>query len=95
VYAHPPDRVTAELLGYSVLPANGGLLAIPLGSLRPGNGPIPFEMEVEQVIDMGNHLHVVGVVGPDRVDLRLPPGVTPPETGASLRVHAEGAVPLP
>ncbi|HVQ47005.1 MAG TPA: ATP-binding cassette domain-containing protein, partial [Gemmatimonadales bacterium] len=95
VYAHPPDRITAELLGYSVLPANGGLLAIPLGSLRPGNGPIPFEMEVEQVINMGNHLHVVGVVGPDRVDLRLPPGVTPPETGSSLRVHAEGAVPLP
>ena len=78
-----------------MLPVNGQLLAIPLGSLRVGNGPIPFEVEVEQVIDMGNHLHVVGVVGLDRVDLRLPPGVAPPEAGSSLRVHADGAVALP
>jgi ABC-type sugar transport system ATPase subunit len=94
VYSRPPDRATAELLGYTVLPLDGRLLAIPPGGLRPGDGPVPFMLTVERVIEMGNHLHVVGLVGPDRVDLRLPPGVAPPEEGSSLRVHATEAVSL-
>jgi len=94
VYSRPPDRATAELLGYTVLPADGRLLAIPPGSLRPGNGPLSFTVAVERVIEMGNHLHVIGLVGHDRIDLRLPAGVAPPEEGSSLRVHAAEAVSL-
>jgi len=51
-------------------------------------------LEVERVIDMGNHLHVVGRVGEDPVDLRLPAGVAAPEEGSSLRVHADQAIAL-
>jgi ABC-type sugar transport system ATPase subunit len=88
VYSHPPDRETAELLGYTVLPHDGRLLAIAPGSLRPGNGTLTFVLEVERVIDMGNHQHVVGTIEDERVDLRLPVGVAPPLEGSELRVHA-------
>jgi hypothetical protein len=40
------------------------------------------------VIDMGNHLHVLGNVGEQRVDFRLPSRVSTPEEGSTLRVHA-------
>ena len=89
VYAHPLDRGTAELLGYTVLPVHGRLVAVAPGSLRPGDGALTFMLEVEQVIDMGNHLHVVGFIEDERVDLRLPGGAAPPPEGSSLRVHAE------
>ena len=92
VYAHPPDRATAELLGYTVLPVHGRLVAVAPGSLRVGNGTLTFMLEVERVIDMGNHLHVVGVIEEERVDLRLPAGAAPPVEGASLRVHAASDV---
>jgi energy-coupling factor transporter ATP-binding protein EcfA2 len=89
VYAHPPDRATAELLGYTVLSRGGALLAIPAGGLRPGNGTQPFTVVVEQVIDMGNHVHVIGTAGRDRADIRLPQGMPPPMVGSSMMVHAE------
>jgi ABC-type sugar transport system ATPase subunit len=89
VYNHPPDRATAELLGYTVLPLEGSLMAVPPGGLRPGLfGRPEFRVAVEQVIDMGNHLHVVGMIGNDRVDFRLPSGVAAPETGSTFTVHA-------
>jgi ABC-type sugar transport system ATPase subunit len=62
VYARPPDRATAELLGYMVLPVYDTLVAIPPGGLRPGDKRTTFTVAVEQVIDMGNHVHVVGKI---------------------------------
>lgn len=88
IYAHPPDRETAELLGYTVLPFDGRLIAVAPGGLRPGNGPFRFVIDVEQVIDMGNHMHLIGTIEDQRVDLRLPAGVAPPVEGSSLKVHA-------
>jgi ABC-type sugar transport system ATPase subunit len=88
VYARPPDRATAELLGYTVLPLNGKLLAVPPGGLRLGPGTPSFTLLVEQVIDMGHHLHVVGSIENERVDLRLPVGMSPPSEWSNLTVHA-------
>jgi energy-coupling factor transporter ATP-binding protein EcfA2 len=88
VYAHPPDRETAELLGYTVLPVNGSLAAISPGGLRPGDGALTFMLAVKQVIDMGNHLHVIGTIEDERVDLRMPAGMAPPSAGSNLKVHA-------
>jgi ABC-type sugar transport system ATPase subunit len=94
VYAHPPDRETAELLGYTVLTTPGGRLAIPPGGLQVGDGTPGFTVAVEQVIDMGNHLHVVGMIGNERVDIRLPSGVKPPAPGSEMKVHPRHS-PLP
>jgi thiamine transport system ATP-binding protein len=88
VYARPPDRATAELLGYTVLPVYDTLVAIPPGALKPGEGRPTFTVAVEQVIDMGNHLHVVGKIRDERVDIRLPTGMAPPQPGSNLKVHA-------
>ncbi len=89
VYGRPPDRATAELLGYTVLPVYDTLVAIPPGSLRPGDdGRLNFTVAVEQVIDMGNHVHVVGKIRNERVDIRLPAGMAPPELGSNMKVHA-------
>jgi ABC-type sugar transport system ATPase subunit len=88
VYARPPDRATAELLGYTVLQMEGSLLAIPPGGLGPGLSGHRFTVTVEQVTDMGNHLHVVGDIAGERVDVRLPPGAAPPPPRSELRVNA-------
>jgi ABC-type sugar transport system ATPase subunit len=88
VYAHPPDRATAELLGYTVIPHEHALLAVPPGGLRPGLGRPAFTVSIQQVVDMGNHLHVVGTIEGERVDVRLPAGASPPAAGSELAVHA-------
>lgn len=95
VYARPPDRATAELLGQTVLPSNGSLVAIPPGGLRVGHGSPSFMLMVEGVIDMGDRLHVVGTIGGDKVDVRLPVGAEPPRPGSDLRVHAATHTVLP
>ena len=40
------------------------------------------------MIDMGNHVHVVGKIRNERVDIRLPAGMAPPQQGSNMRVHA-------
>jgi ABC-type sugar transport system ATPase subunit len=95
VYDRPPDRATAELLGYTVLPVYDTLVAVPPGGLRPGEGRPTFTVLVEQVIDMGNHVHVVGQIRDERVDIRLPAGMAPPQAGSNMKVHSGAdAVPL-
>jgi len=88
VYAHPPDRAAAELLGYTVVSVDDTLLAVPAGGFKPGDGSPGFTLAVERVIEVGNHFHVVGKIHNDRIDMRLPPGAELPTPGANLRVHA-------
>lgn len=95
VYRQPPDRETAELLGYTVAAVNGKLVAIPPGALRAGTGTGAFEVTVERVVDMGNHQHVLATVGGDRVDVRLPAGGAAPSVGSLLSVVAHSEVTLP
>jgi ABC-type sugar transport system ATPase subunit len=95
VYRRPADRVVAELLGYTVLPSAGGLIAVPPGSLRAGEGSPRFDLVVERVVDMGNHRHVLGRVGDARVDLRLVEGAPCPAAGSMIRVWATTCAALP
>jgi ABC-type sugar transport system ATPase subunit len=94
VYARPPDRVAAELLGYTVVPASAGAIGVPPGAWMVGQGEPSFEMLVERVVDMGNHLHAAGKVGGVRVDLRLRPGEPAPSTGERITIAARSHVPL-
>ncbi|MBA3558340.1 MAG: ABC transporter ATP-binding protein [Gemmatimonadaceae bacterium] len=95
IYRQPPDRETAELLGYMVAPVNGRLVAIPPGGLRAGTGADAFQVVVDRVVDMGNHQHVLGTVGGARVDVRLPAHTAAPSQGSLLSVVAQSEVLLP
>jgi ABC-type sulfate/molybdate transport systems ATPase subunit len=94
VYSRPPDRSTAELLGYTVIWTGGRTIGVPAGGWALGDGNAAFEMSVERVVDMGNHLHAVGVVGGVRVDLRLGHTDPVPSAGDRIRVAARGCVPV-
>jgi ABC-type sugar transport system ATPase subunit len=94
IYARPPDRTTAELLGYTVVSAGGRAIGVPAGEWMLGDGDASFELLVERVVDMGNHLHAVGMVGGVRVDLRLRPGDPVPSTGERIRIAARMYAPV-
>ena len=94
VYRAPADPAVAELLGYTVLPCDGGLIAVPPGGLAPAHGQPGFTLVVERVVDMGNHPHVVGRVNGVRVDLRLMQGDRLPAPGDLVRVAPRSHVPL-
>jgi ABC-type sulfate/molybdate transport systems ATPase subunit len=94
IYARPPDRMTAELLGYTVVWTGGQTIAVPAGAWMLGDGDASFELVVERVVDMGNHLHAVGMVGGVRVDLRVRPGDPVPSPGGRVRIAAKTHVPV-
>ncbi|MGQ0714848.1 MAG: hypothetical protein ACT4PJ_14130 [Gemmatimonadaceae bacterium] len=98
VYRHPPNAVTAELLGYTVIPLNGMVRAVPPGALRLGSGIGAFEIVVERIVDMGNHRHVIGyelgATSRVRIDVRLPEGTEPPVVGSRVSVEPEVSLPL-
>ena len=95
VYRSPPDRVTAELLGYMIIPVGAGVLAVPPGGLiARGNDPA-MELVVERMVDMGNHRDAVGHINGSRVSLRIPEGDPPPAPGETLRVTARTGIFFP
>ncbi len=94
VWAHPRDRATAELLGYTVVWVDGGEIAIPPGALTMGTGEPRVCMVVERTVEMGSHRHALGRVGADRVDIRVPRGQPVPGSGQRVPLVAEVYVTL-
>jgi thiamine transport system ATP-binding protein len=94
VYGRPPDRDVAALLGYTVVESAGRFVAVPAGGWRPGTGQPAFELQVERVVDMGDHRHILGWVAGARVDVRLQPGDPAPAAGEHIAVTTRHAVPL-
>jgi tungstate transport system ATP-binding protein len=90
----PPNRETAELFGFTVLPAGDGFVAVPPGALTPGEGPASFTLEVERVVDVGYARRIRGRVGDVRVEMELPGGCPPPAPGARLSITAKRAISL-
>jgi len=89
VYRAPPDRATAELLGYAILEtASGRLIAVPPGGLRRGPGAIGFELRVGRVVDMGRHRHAAGWIGTAAAELKLGWDEPVPAEGETMAVHA-------
>ena len=94
VYARPPDQATAELLGYTVVRKDDRTLGVPAGAWTLRGEGESFALAVERVVDMGNHLHVVGRIGQVRVDVRLRRGDPVPARGAWVTVAATSHVPV-
>jgi ABC-type sugar transport system ATPase subunit len=94
VYARPPDRMTAELLGYTVVSIGGRWIGVPPGAWALGDGDGSLDMLVERVVDMGNHLHAVGTVDGGRVDVRLRPADPVPAAGERVRIIARACAPV-
>jgi len=94
VYARPPDRMTAELLGYTVVAIGGRWIGVPPGAWALGDEDGSLDMLVERVVDMGNHLHAVGTVAGERVDVRLRPADPVPAAGERVRITARACAPV-
>ncbi|MEP7214644.1 MAG: ABC transporter ATP-binding protein [Anaerolineaceae bacterium] len=62
VFRSPPDDDTARFLGYTILPATAGAVAVPPGGLRPGPGAMLFELVVAAVTDTGLGWEVAGTI---------------------------------
>ncbi len=88
VFASPPDPDTAELLGYTLLPAEAGLAGVAPGALRPGLGDVTFSLEVEEVVDIVTGVDVIGSSGGRRIAVRYPPGQPLPAPGEQVPVSA-------
>jgi ABC-type sulfate/molybdate transport systems ATPase subunit len=96
VAAHPPDVETAALLGWTILPAGDGVVAVPPGALRPdGGGAFRFELTVERTLDLGHAREALGRIGDVAVAVALGPDAAPPTPGARLAVTAATGLRLP
>jgi ABC-type sugar transport system ATPase subunit len=95
VLTHVPDADTAALLGYTVVASNGGVVAIPPDGLRTDAGGTRFQMQVEQVVDLGHRREVWGRVGAAGVRVALAPDGPPPAPGSALAVWAPRVVAFP
>lgn len=86
VYRAPPDPETAELLGYTLVEAEGRVIGFAPGSLTREPTPLRFRLEAGRVVDLGNQRRVVGRIGTTRVELALLPGEAAPSPGSWIDV---------
>ncbi|MEO8200214.1 MAG: ABC transporter ATP-binding protein [Gemmatimonadota bacterium] len=95
LYRHPPDRLTAQLLGYTVVEVESGTFAVPPGGLvlQPGNPGL--DLLVERVVDMGNHRHVIGHANHTRIMVRLDNADQAPEAGSRIHAFIRSGIHLP
>jgi tungstate transport system ATP-binding protein len=96
VLLHPAGAAVAEILGYTVVVADGRSVAVPADALAIGPGPLDFEMVVDDVLDLVDHYDVVGRIGVTRVHVAARAGSAPPQRGDRIVVHAArgGIIPL-
>jgi ABC-type sugar transport system ATPase subunit len=94
VYRAPPDRLTAELLGYMIVPLPGGTLAVPPGGLTLSGRDASMNLVIERVVDMGNHRDAVGLINGSRVSVRIPDEGPVPQAGTTVQVGVHHGVKL-
>ncbi len=93
-FSNPPDPETAAFLGYHILAAEGGVLAIAPGSLAPGPGERSFRFSVEAVLRTPAGHEVLGAVETERLSIALPLGAAIPQPGEAITVSAPRAAVL-
>lgn len=89
VVLRPPDVLSAEFLGYTIIPGEKEVVAIAPGALRPVPGEVCFTLNVHEVVDLGTHREAAGAIGPVRVS--VPIKGSAPDAGAGLTVSAAAA----
>lgn len=91
LYGAPGTMAVAELLGFTVLDADGELVAVPPNGFRigPGEG-VDFEFEVADIVTMGDHRHLVGCIAGVPVEFPLVADDVAPVPGTRIRVRATG-----
>jgi len=89
VMMNPGKADVAEVLGYSVLAANGHRVAVPPGALRPGPGRLEFSMIVDDLLDLVERRELVGRVGETRVHVAIPGTGETPQRGDRSLIHTE------
>ena len=87
VLRHPPDPETAELLGFTVVESDDGVLAIAPGALRVGDGAAPFVMHVETTTESGSRSEISGWIGAAPVTVVVDGPA--PAPGTTLAVSAD------
>lgn len=78
----------ADVLGYSVLPANGRRVAVPPGAFAIGPGPLEFTLVVDHLVDLVERVEIVGRIDGHPVHVTLADGSDPPAPGDRLAIHA-------
>lgn len=91
VFLNPPDADAAQLLGYTVLAAQGRRLAVQAGALQPGRGRVEFEIQVDELLDLVDCREIVGRIGGVRVHVAVPASTAVPQPGQRILVHADRA----
>jgi tungstate transport system ATP-binding protein len=91
VAVNPRRRAVAQILGYTILDAGGRSVAIPPGGLALGRGPLEFQMQVEDLLDLVHDREIVGRVGDTTVHVTVPYSATMPAPGDRVLIHANGA----
>lgn len=89
VFRRPPSPAVAAFLGHTVLAAEGGLVAIAPGALRPGSDGLAFSLHVTEVTDLGGDREAAGYIGETRVAVVLGPATAAP--GDTVAVAADPA----
>ncbi|MBI6546829.1 MAG: ABC transporter ATP-binding protein [Cyanobacteria bacterium NC_groundwater_1444_Ag_S-0.65um_54_12] len=96
IFRNPPDRETALLLGYTLVPQDAKVLAIPPRGLKLGAGQAHFDLVVEQVVDMGLQHEIWGYIGATRVSIPLSDNSVPlPTPGDNVLVSADEIIGFP
>ena len=91
IVLNPREVTVAQILGYTILNADGRRIAVRPGTLRLGPGALAFRMVAEDVIDLVHQREVVGCIGEVRVHVPVAPTAAVPTRGDVLIVHTDWA----
>jgi ABC-type sugar transport system ATPase subunit len=89
IAANPRVPEVAEVLGYTVLDADGRRVAVPHGALAVGAGRLEFSMVIEDIVDVVDRVEIVGRIGHALVRARATRAVESRRRGDQLVVRAE------
>jgi ABC-type sugar transport system ATPase subunit len=95
IAANPASLPVAEVLGHTILPVAGRMIAVPPGALACGPGEPSLILVVDDVVDAVERREVIGRIDGIRAHIVLRAEDGTPRPGERLHVHAEQFTQLP